>query len=117
MAARLDPLTVDLLERLALFEGLRTQSFWMLGIAIGGLVLLMAGHILTFVRLKKPSETTPKPKKEKKQKLPKVKKVPPVQPAPAPAQEKHPGYCTQCGAYYEDLPNFCTKCGAKQAKL
>jgi hypothetical protein len=108
LAARLDPLAVDLLNRLTLFEKLLVQSFWMLGITGGGLVLMIGWQILAPIIVKKWNQRSPK---EKAPKITKSQAATPIQP---PALKKNPGYCINCGAYYENLPDFCSECGAKQ---
>lgn len=94
MAAQLSPETTAVLDRLEQYEGLLRGAILATAAAAVCLAGLILFHTVSTSLRKKKAE---KPVKEA---------------APAVSPRKG-GYCTNCGAHYEELPLFCTQCGHK----
>ena len=108
MAAQLSPETTAVLDRLEQFEGLLRSAILASVIAAVCLGALIVYHAVSHSLRKKAAD----PARAAVKKAAKPAKKPKSVPAPAAAPRKG-GYCTNCGAHYEELPQFCTQCGHK----
>lgn len=101
-----------LLERIEKFEGLLRSS--LIATAIVGVILiaLIVYHVVSKSLAKKaampkPAPTNTAPVQETSA------EAPASEPVPAPAAEQKGGFCTNCGAHYDEMPPFCVHCGTK----